>query len=203
MSAGAALLALACGSGPPPPKPPPAAQPVANAPVAPAPPPPAPASAPAGAVPAGWHAVETNAFALAFPAAPTREDSVEDTDVGPSPTTMYSLEIGGSWLGLSVNDFPAGTVASADPGEVLAGARDGALGNVAATLVADRPVVTPMPGSTRTVPGLEYEGQSPEFDINARMFLHGDRLYQLILVVPRGQPAPQLYQDFVATFRLR
>jgi hypothetical protein len=197
---GAALLAPACGSSTPAP-----AEPVIAAPAAEAP---APASepglsVPAAPVPAGWQPVETDRFAVAFPAEPEREETVEETDVGPSPTTMWSLETGGAWLGLSVNDFPAGSMADAAPADVLAGARDGALGNVGGTLVADRAVSIAAPGSTRPVPGLEYQGTSAEFDIKARMFLQGDRLYQLIMVYPPDHADPGLYDRFVGSFELR
>lgn len=200
---GAALIIAACGSSAPAP-----AEPVAG-PAAPTPaeaPPPAtePAiSVPAAPVPAGWHPVETERFAVAFPVEPVREESVEQTDIGPSPTTMWSLETGGAWLGLSVNDFPAGSMGNTAPADVLAGARDGALGNVGGTLVSDRPVSIAAPGSTRPVPGLEYQGTSAQFDIKARMFLQGDRLYQLIMVYPPDHADPGLYDRFVASFELR
>jgi hypothetical protein len=158
---------------------------------------------PATAVPGGWHAVETDDFAVAFPTAPAREESVEETDIGPSPTTMWGLETDGAWLGLSVNDFPAGSMANAAPSDVLAGARDGALGNVGGRLVSDRAVSIAAPGSTRPVAGLEYQGASPQFEIRARMFLRGDRLYQLIMISPPDHPDPGLYDRFVGSFQLR
>ena len=136
-------------------------------------------------------------FSVAIPGAVSQEHRAQTTDVGevtlhtfiavrPEADTAYYV---------SYTDFPAASVAQADPRDVVARASHGALEALGATGLASRPLM--MEG----FPGWEVEGVSGPRHLRGRFFLVGPRLYQLLLLHPDGKP-PLDADRFFESFKL-
>jgi hypothetical protein len=115
---------------------------------------------------------------------------------------MYITEMGSTAFGAGFSDFP-GSAAATDPEKVLAGARDGAAGNVNGTVVDERPIelaghpgleiAVEIPAGAAVPGGAMYRG---------RLYLVGNRLYQVIYVALKSDENPAEYQRLFESFQL-
>ncbi len=146
---------------------------------------------------ADWTTVSSaeGGFQVEMPTAPELARHTAESAAGPLEFTIYGSQLAGSAYQVAWVDYPPGTVA--DPAEVLEAARDGAVAQMAARLVRSESI------EIEGHPGLEFE-----FDVEgrlagfARMFLVGDRLYQLLLAKEPGDLPGSVGARFLESFRL-
>lgn len=151
--------------------------------------------------PKGWTAVtvKEEGFTVAFPQKPQTATSTEETEAGPVPTTMHSIELPTGFYAVSVSKFPE-AVASADPAVVLTGAQEGAMANIGAKLTSERALSETAP-EQQSVPGREYTGTAQGTKVAARIFMRGATMYQLILVQPEAAASEAEFARFADSFK--
>jgi hypothetical protein len=145
---------------------------------------------------------EEGGFTLLLPGKPKEQRQPGSTAAGSMDAIMYITEVGGTAFGAGYSDFP-GSAANADPQAVLEGARDGAAKNINGTVVAEKPIeraghpgleiAVEMPAGAAVPGGAMYRG---------RIFLVGNRLYQVIYVALKKDDHPDEYQKLFDSFQL-
>jgi hypothetical protein len=142
---------------------------------------------------------DSGRFSVDLPGEPKQQKQEVPTDAGKITLTMYIVEAGNGGYFVALSDFPAALVQAADPEALLTNARDGAVRNVRGKLTGDKAITLG-----------EYKGREIQFEAGnatmkivgqARLYLVGNRLYQLLVV---GQQAEALEQSarFFNSFRL-
>jgi hypothetical protein len=135
-------------------------------------------------------------FTVSFPQAEVKQSSQAVNLKSGATTTLYQfwVEIADNNVSYLVmyNDYPA-NYANGDPQTVLATTRDGAVRGK--TLLSDIAI------SLNGVPGREFTAKEDTWNYTVRQFLHGTRLYQLIVVSNSANPAAQT-SDFLNSFKI-
>ena len=123
-----------------------------------------------------------------------------DTDAGPIEVHMFVAEQGQkAWL-VGYSDYPEALVEASDPATMLAGARDGAVSNVNGQLVSDAEI------TLNGYPGREFSASvtqnGQEIVLRQRVYMVGNRLYQVVVIAPKGEENSTEVEDFFQSFRL-
>jgi hypothetical protein len=97
-------------------------------------------------------------------------------------------------------DYPVEIVSQRDPEKVLDGSRDGMVGNINGKLLTEFKIsIDGYPGREIVVDTKIGDGQ--DATIKARLYLVGNRLYQLIALAPKGEGLGDM-QPFLESFAL-
>ncbi len=142
---------------------------------------------------------DSGRFSVELPGEPKQQKQDVQTDAGKITITMYIVEVGNGGYFVALSDFPAALVQAADPEVLLANARDGAVRNVRGKLVSDKAITL----GEHQGREIQFEADNPAGKIvgRARLYLVGNRLYQL-LVVGQGAEALEQSGKFFGSFRL-
>jgi len=104
-----------------------------------------------------------------------------------------------AWL-VGYSDYPEALVEASDPATMLAGARDGAVSNVNGQLVSDAEI------TLNGYPGREFSASvtqnGQEIVLRQRVYMVGNRLYQVVVIAPKGEENSTEVEDFFQSFRL-
>lgn len=166
----------------------------------------APVSGGSGAAPAvdEWQTFSSKEgnFTLLLPGQPKEQRQPVSTAGGQVDAIMYITEVGSTAFGAGYSDFP-GNARQADPQAVLKGARDGAAKNVNGTVIEEKSI------ELAGYPGLEIAVEVPAGVAvpggalyRARIYLIGNRLYQVIYVALKKDYHPDEYQKLFDSFQL-
>jgi hypothetical protein len=141
-------------------------------------------------------------FSLLLPGKPTEQKQPVETNTGTIDAVMYITEVDGTAYGAGFSDFP-GETSAVDPADVLAGARDGAVQNVNGTVVDEKPIeLSGYPGLEIAIE-LPADASAPDGAMyRARLYLIGNRLYQVIYVALKPADNPDDYQKLFDSFQL-
>jgi|GEM_PF-643709 len=141
-------------------------------------------------------------FSLLLPGQPKEQRQPINTATGSVDAIMYITEVGNTAFGAGFSDFP-GSASNVDPQQVLAGARDGAAKNVNGTVVDEKPIelaghpgleiAVEIPAAAAVPGGAMYRG---------RIYLVGNRLYQVIYVALKNDDKPDEYHKLFDSFQL-
>jgi len=141
-------------------------------------------------------------FTLLLPDKPKEQRQPIGTAVGSTEAIMYIAEVGSTAFGAGYGDFPE-SASQADPQAVLAGARDGAAKKINGTVVDEKPIelaghpgleiAVEIPAGAAVPGGAMYRG---------RLYLVGNRLYQVIYVALKTDDSPAEYQKLFDSFQL-
>ncbi len=141
-------------------------------------------------------------FTLSLPGKPKEQRQPVGTAGGSVTAIMYFTEVGSTAFGVGYGDYP-GSAANVDPQAVLKGARDGAAKNVNGTVVSEKPI------ELAGHPGLEIAVETPASAkmpggamYRARIYLVGNRLYQVIYVALKKEEHAADYQKLFDSFHL-
>jgi hypothetical protein len=139
-------------------------------------------------------------FSAKFPSAPESQVLPTPTAVGNVEQKMFSVTSGMGFYAASFADYPETAMKDAVPATVLDGARDGAVKNVQGKLVKeDQIAIDGHPGRYLKI---EATPQGQAIDVEARIFLVKNRLYQMIVVRPRGSGGDADVSRFLGSFKL-
>lgn len=144
---------------------------------------------------------ETGRFSIMAPYALEETTQSVDTEAGTIEIHMFVADRGQeSWL-VGYSDYPEEIVQAADPQLILEGAGNGAAANVDGELVSiAQTSLNDYPGRKVTISAQAQNGQ--DMVVQGHMFLVGNRLYQILVVVPKGQESRQEIADFLQSFQL-
>ncbi len=163
---------------------------------------PDPEQAPA-ASPQRWQ--ETSAeegFSFSMPGVPRVERETTPTAAGPLPVVMYIHETETAAFNVTSARFPEGFMEARAAGEILAGARDGAVGNISGELLEQRDAQLFGPDG-EVSPGLEIVIQTPaKLLYRGRIFITGRQLIQLSYVSGATGGSETEYRHFIESFIL-
>jgi hypothetical protein len=143
---------------------------------------------------------EEGGFSIVAPYALQETSQSVNTEAGTIEVHMFIAEQGQeAWL-VGYSDYPEEIVQASDPEAILAGARDGAVANVNGQLVSDTEI------SLDGYPGREFSASvtqnGQDFVLRQRVFLVGNRLYQMVVIVPKGTESSTEVEDFLHSFQL-
>ena len=113
---------------------------------------------------------------------------------------MFLAEQGQESWAVVYADYPEEVVQASDPDAMLDGAVAGAASNVGGEVVSKAEIALDgSPGRECTI-SLVQNGQ--DMVLRARIFLVGNRLYQIMVIVPKGEENSQEIDSFLQSFQL-
>jgi hypothetical protein len=133
----------------------------------------------------------SDGFSITTPSAPQMTSTSVPTAAGSFDVHSYSIDLDGGSGALVVAVCNYGAVAKdKDPDTLLQGAKNGSITNLHGTLTSEKQIVL---GDSK---GLQFEADSPDAHLSARIYMVGTILYQLIAVMPLNHPYPNAARFF-------
>jgi hypothetical protein len=141
---------------------------------------------------ASWvtYAYEAASFSVSMPGTPTYELKKLDNGVD---MHMHILEHGNDAYLVTHIDYPEGTM-KGTPEETLEGARDGS--------IRGKKKLSERALEIGGYPGLDLRTQDENFVSGVRIFLVGNRLYTIIVAMPRASKDEAVMQSYLESFRI-
>jgi hypothetical protein len=138
-------------------------------------------------------------FSVQMPAAPQEQVDEYETDSGKITVHMNGASVGGMDYIMAYSDYPAELVAAKGAAGILQDARDGAVTNTKGSLVTEQAL--DMNGN----PGLFLQVGSPDGKglAQAKLFLVGNRLFQIFVAGPKENAETEDVQFFLDSFMLK
>lgn len=122
-----------------------------------------------------------------------------ETAVGPIEIHTFTAEDRNAAYVVAYSDYPAEMVAQTEPEELLDGSRDGAVQNVGGTLISEDTIdLNGNPGRALVIDATTETGE--EATVNANLYLFENRLYQVLVVVPKGEEGNVDVESFLSSF---
>lgn len=144
---------------------------------------------------------ETGGFAISTPVTLSEASQSVETQVGNIDIYTFTAEEPEAAYVVAYSDYPSEIVAQSDPTAMLDGSRDGAVNNVGGTLISENPVeLAGNPGRALVIDTQTETGAAAT--VNARLYLVDNRLYQVLVVVPKDQEGKVDVQGFLDSFTL-
>jgi hypothetical protein len=128
----------------------------------------------------------------------TPDYSVKDvaSDVGNLKMHQYMMDYGEHAFLLTYTDYPSKLTDSKSPDQILEDVLKGS--------VAEGELIRKIELTIDSFPGKEYTARKADFTLKGRVFLVGQRLYQLISVYPpnKADVLSSDVEEFLRSFRL-
>jgi hypothetical protein len=142
---------------------------------------------------------EDGDFSVQMPAAPKEQVDEYDTDSGKVVVHMNGATVGDMDYIMAYSDYPADLVAAKGAEGILNDARDGAVTNTKGELVAEQAL------DLNGNPGLFLQVGSPDGKglAQAKLFLVGNRLYQIFVAGPKENADSEDVQFYLDSFALK
>ncbi len=137
-------------------------------------------------------------FTVLMPSKPKIEDKDTDTTQGTLPLHLFSSSNDNAYFLISYNDFP--NLDETNLQAALEAGRTGAIQSMGGELVSERKI------SIGNNPGLEFRAkkisEGSEIIANARLYLVGRRLYQLLVLAYKPHADSPDIQRFLTSLEL-
>jgi hypothetical protein len=131
-----------------------------------------------------------------FPGTPQLKTQGMQTKVGTLEAKMFILEMPSAFYATAYVDYPKEGLGKKAPDELLDGARDGAVGNVKGKLANETKI------SMNGYPGRELRIEAPgDLALQARIYLVKERLYQILVVMPKAKEGEAEAKKFLDSFK--
>ncbi len=143
----------------------------------------------------GEHVYDDDGFAISAPTQPIVEKGPANSPAGEVELHFYSFSLGGD-SGFVVMTNTLNPADHRTPQQILTDGKYGAVAAVKGKLVSEMPI------SLGNYPGIQLEVEAPRRYIQARVYVVGRRVYQLLAVAPIGKPIPPETDRFFRSFRL-
>jgi len=144
---------------------------------------------------------EAGRFAV-LTSAPLREESKTlETEAGKTELHLFTGQLNDLALVIGYSDYPPEAAPPGYAEKMLDGARKGLVGNTKGRLVSETNI------SLSGYPGRElvievWNEDRPPATFKGRLFMVKNRLYQVMVVAPRGKAGDQVIDDFLQSFKL-
>lgn len=145
---------------------------------------------------------EQGGFSVMSPVPLEESTQSIDSELGPIEIHFYMGEDNGRAYMVGYSDYPQDFVDQTDPQVLLDGARDGAVGNINGKLVSEIKVLLEDQHPGREIVATAILDQDQEGTLKERVFLVGNRLYQIVVIAPSGEMSTQEMDDFIKSFKL-
>jgi hypothetical protein len=137
-------------------------------------------------------------YSASFPGTPKEVTQRVDAGAGGIDATIASLEGPNAFYAISFNDYPKEVLAKQTPDQLLDKAQKGAVDKVKGKLVSQKKV------AANGYPGRELEIAAPgELEIHERVYLVKSRLYQILVVSPKGKGSAEDTKKFLDSFNFQ
>ncbi|NJN20574.1 MAG: hypothetical protein HC812_04440 [Leptolyngbya sp. RL_3_1] len=147
-------------------------------------------------------ASEAGNFTIQTPIALTENRQSVETAVGPIEIHTFTAEDRNAAYVVAYSDYPAEMVAQTDPDTLLSGSRDGAVQNVGGTLISEDTIdLNGNPGLALVIDAQTETGE--EATVNAHLYLFENRLYQVLVVVPKDEADKVDVEGFLGSFQVQ
>lgn len=144
---------------------------------------------------------EAGRFSIMIPATPEESTQTMNTQAGKIDLHMFTAEKGDVGYIVGYSDYPEDVVKQSDPENMLDGSRNGAVSNVNGKLVLESKVsLDGNPGREIVIDAKTGAGQ--DATVKARIYLVGSRLYQVMVIGPKGQISSADMDEFLQSFKL-
>ncbi len=152
-----------------------------------------------------WRAFgpEGAGFSVLMPGVPERRHEVARGAAGSVETDVYTLELpGGGFYSIVVSRLPKRSASGRETDQALDSAVERAVASASARLVSKQTVF--LGGE----PGRQVEAEVPETAVaggatlRGRFFVSGERLYEVIAVVPRAEASSPATARFLDSFEV-
>lgn len=144
-------------------------------------------------------ASEGGNFTIQTPITLAEDSQSVDTAVGPIEIHTFTAEDRNAAYVVAYSDYPAEMVDQTDPDTLLNGSRDGAVENVGGTLISEDTIdLNGNPGRALVIDAETGDGE--EATVNANLYLFENRLYQVLVVVPKGEEDKVDVEGFLSSF---
>jgi hypothetical protein len=137
-------------------------------------------------------------FSLTFPCQSAPGSQMVDTELGKILMTMYSCGGDNDAYMIAINDYPKGTVTPDNIDAVYTGVIDGASSNTNGKIRNIAPFTLGNVTGREALIDVSEQGGA----VRTRVFLVGDRLYQVMFIGPNGQENSKGALDFLNSFTL-
>jgi hypothetical protein len=132
----------------------------------------------------------------AFPGTPQPKTQGMQTKVGTLEAKMFMLEMPNAFYAMAFVDYPKEAMGKQSPDQLLESARDGAVGNVKGKLASETKI------SMNGYPGRELRIEAPgDLALVARLYLVKERLYQILVVMPKAKEGTADAKKFLDSFK--
>jgi hypothetical protein len=140
------------------------------------------------------------AFSVLMPGTPTEQTQTQDTELGTIDVHSFTFEQNGVAYLVGYNIFPAAVTEAATPDSMLDGARGGQVEAVKGTLMNEEEIT--LGAYLGRDLEIQIENSDGTSSLRSRIFLVGDRLYQVMVVGPKGQSTSPDTTKFLDSFKL-
>jgi hypothetical protein len=141
---------------------------------------------------------EEAGFQAKFPSHPAHKSLTVKTASGPHELTTFTVSDKTITFSVTLTALPNNELESVGATVVLDGARDGAVANVQGVLLSELIIdLDGHPGRELTI-----SAASGKAEIRQRLYLVGNRLYQLLAVTPNGESISPRVSRFFDSFKL-
>jgi ABC-type glycerol-3-phosphate transport system substrate-binding protein len=137
-------------------------------------------------------------FTVMLPGIPKDETQQVESDIGEITVNLFQLPFGNFAYVVAYSDYPMDVVQSKGAQIILDGARDGAVTNTGGTLLEEQDI------EIQGYPGRQLKVKSPDGEgiAQARMYLVGNRLYQIFVASPTADSGSPDIPKYLESFRL-
>lgn len=138
------------------------------------------------------------ASSISMPGTPSEETQSVQTPAGDIDVHTFVFEQKEVAYSIIYSDFPDALIAARDTEKMLDGARDGAISSVKGTLKAETKI------TLEEFPGREVKIEAPDgkHTVISRVYLVGNRLYQVAVAMPKEDPSSDDVAKFFSSFKL-
>lgn len=144
---------------------------------------------------------EAGGFTVSTPLTLEEDTQSVETQAGPIEIYTFTAEDRQAAYIVAYSDYPEALVTQSEPDVILDGSRDGAVGNVGGTLINETRVeLQGNPGRALVIDTTTDDGQAAT--VNARIYLVDNRLYQILVVVPKEDEVDVDVDGFLDSFSL-
>ena len=143
---------------------------------------------------------ESGGFSVMIPGKPDESTQALDTPRGKIDLHLFTVQKGNRAYIVSYSDYPEEMVKQNSPQKSLDGSRDGEVRNMGKLILEKNLSLDGHPGRELVIEGKTSDGH--EATSKTRIFLVGNRLYQVIFAAPRGEVSSSEMDDFLESFKL-
>jgi len=137
-----------------------------------------------------WKAFDGGTYSASFPGEVTSAEHTDETQSGPVKSLSYTCTLPHEVFHLSIAEYPVELLKKAVPAQMLEGARDGAVANMAGVLEKDVAVFVDSGEAKKKWPGREFTFHMDRSDgdggvtrawMDVHMFMVDNKLYSSLL----------------------
>ena len=143
---------------------------------------------------------ESGGFSVMIPGKPDESTRKLDTPRGKIDLHLFTAQKSNRAYIVSYSDYPDEMVKQNSPEKILDGSRDGQVRSMGKLILEKNISLDGNPGRELVVEGKTSDGH--DASSKTRIFLVGNRLYQVIFAAPKGEASSSEMDDFLESFKL-